>query len=110
MARLVLATDLDAFAGLPDRRRIRCSQSARRRRTGARDAATCPAVNDAVRTASGAISADLVLEVGESLEDDDEFVAGLLGGFAAPLVGVLLLGHADRLVHGAPCAARRRRR
>ncbi len=51
-----------------------------------------PSHDHALRTVTGAISDDLVLEIGESLEDDDEFVADLLRRFAVPLAGVILLG------------------
>ena len=45
-----------------------------------------------VRVVYGAISADRVLEIGESLEEDHELIAALLGAFAVPLLAVILLG------------------
>jgi heavy metal sensor kinase len=85
---LVAATDLDAFPGLPPPDSLLKS---------AVDAEPVLATlhlsgrHHAVRTASGAISADYVLEVGQSLEDDDEFVAGLLSRFGAPAAGAVVL-------------------
>ena len=45
-----------------------------------------------VRVVYGAISGDLVLEIGESLEDDEELIAALLGAFLVPLLAVVFLG------------------
>ena len=86
---LVAATDLAAFSGLP-------SPSDSLLKSEVRDdpvLATLhlPRRHHGVRTASGAISADYVLEVGQSLEDDDEFVAGLLSRFGASAAGAVLL-------------------
>src|SRR6185503_4400353 len=79
---LVLATDLDGFPGLPSPvdRLLRSDVGA----DPVLATLKLPGRAHGVRTASGAISAEYVLEVGESLEDDDEFVAGLLGRFAMP--------------------------
>ena len=85
---LVLATDLDEFAGLPSPADSLLQSSA-----GAEPVLATlelPGREDSVRTASAAISADYVLEVGESIEDDDEFLAGLLGRLAAPAAGAVL--------------------
>ncbi len=87
---LVLATDLRAFPDLaaPPASLLQSRAGAEPRLGTIR----LPAHEHALRTVSGAISGDLVLEIGESLEDDDEFVADLLRGFAAPLFGVIVLG------------------
>jgi heavy metal sensor kinase len=86
---LVLASDLDEFAGLPSP-----ADSLLRSSAGAEPVLATlelPDREDGVRIAGAAISVDYVLEVGESIEDDDEFVAGLLGRLAAPAASALLL-------------------
>ena len=45
-----------------------------------------------MRAVYGAIADDRVLEIGVSVEDDDEFVAALVRRFVAPLVAFVLLG------------------
>jgi len=86
---LVLGTDLAQFAGLPAP-----ADSLFQSVIGAEPVLATvdlPRREHSVRIASGAISDDYVIELGESLEDDDEFVAGLLGRFAAPAAGAVLL-------------------
>jgi len=51
-----------------------------------------PARDHPVRAVYGAISRDLVIEIGESVEDDEEFVATLLRGIVTPLSAFVLLG------------------
>lgn len=46
----------------------------------------------AVRSIYGAIGPDIVLEIGESLENDQEFLAALLNGFFVALLAVIALG------------------
>jgi heavy metal sensor kinase len=85
----VLATNLDEFPGLPAP-----AASLFQSVVGAEPVLATldlPRREHSVRTASGAIANDYVLEIGESLEDDDEFVAGLLSRFAAPAAGAALL-------------------
>jgi heavy metal sensor kinase len=86
---LVLATDLDEFPGLssPADRLLGSDVGA----DPVLATLELPGREHGVRTASGALSAEYVLEIGESLEDDDEFVAGLLGRFAAPAASAVLL-------------------
>jgi heavy metal sensor kinase len=86
---LVLATDLDEFAGLPSP-----PDSLFESAVGAEPALATlnlPGREHGVRTASGALSNDYLVELGETLENDDEFVAGLLGRFAAPAAGAIVL-------------------
>jgi signal transduction histidine kinase len=45
-----------------------------------------------VRSIVGEIGSGLVLQIGQSLEDDDEFIAAFLNGFLITLAGVILLG------------------
>ena len=45
-----------------------------------------------VRSIYGAIGPDVVLEIGESLENDQEFLAALLNGFFVALLAVIALG------------------
>src|SRR5262245_25275302 len=87
---LVLATNLSAFPGLslPPDWLLRSHIDAEPRLA----TLSLPGVKHAVRTVSGAISSDLVVEIGESLADDDEFISDLLRGFAASLLGVITLG------------------
>ncbi|MDQ3563515.1 MAG: HAMP domain-containing histidine kinase [Pseudomonadota bacterium] len=47
---------------------------------------------DKVRIIYGTIAPGLVLEIGESLEDDEELIAALLRGFLITLVAVTMLG------------------
>ena len=47
---------------------------------------------DSVRTAIGRIAADVVLETGRSLADDEAFLDQMLRGFALALAGVLVFG------------------
>ena len=86
---LVLATDLDEFPGLPAP-----AETLLRSATGAKPILATfalPGRDHGVRVASAAISADYVLDVGESIEDDDEFIAGLLGRLAPSAAGAVLL-------------------
>jgi len=86
---LVLASDLDEFPGLPAP-----ADSLLRSDSGAEAVlATLELAgrDHGVRVASAAISADYVVDVGETMEDDDEFVAGLLGRLAPPAAGAVLL-------------------
>src|SRR5258705_4164284 len=69
---LVVATDLGAFAGLPSP-----PDSLFQSAVGAEPllaTLNLPGREHGVRTASGAISDDYLVEFGETLEDDDEFV------------------------------------
>lgn len=45
-----------------------------------------------VRTVYGAIAPDAVLQIGESLESDEEFIDAFLNGFVLVLASVILLG------------------
>ncbi|MGH8532458.1 MAG: ATP-binding protein [Gammaproteobacteria bacterium] len=47
---------------------------------------------DKVRIVYGTIAPGLVLEIGESLEEDEELIAALLGGFLITLAAVTMLG------------------
>ena len=51
-----------------------------------------PGRADKVRIIYGTIAPGLVLEIGESLEEDEELIAALLRGFLIALVAVTLLG------------------
>ncbi len=88
--RLLLATDLSAFPGLgpPPESVFAATATAE----PLLESLEFPGRGHAVRAVYGAISRDLVLEIGESVEDDDEFVAALLRDFVAPLVACVLLG------------------
>ncbi len=87
--RLVVATDLDAFPKLPPPPKSLFA-------TGAAEPTLetleLPARDHPVRAVYGAITPELLLEIGESVEDDEEFIAALLRGFVVPLIGVVLLG------------------
>ena len=88
--RLVLATDLDAFPELgPPPESVFGADAAAEPVLETLD---LPARDHAVRAVYGPISQDLIVEIGESVEDDEEFVAALLRGFVAPLAAFVLLG------------------
>ncbi len=88
--RLVLATDLSAFPelGPPPEGVFELAGSAE----PVLETLHLPRRDHPVRAIYGAISRDLVLEIGESVEDTEEFVAALLRGFVAPLIAFVLLG------------------
>ena len=76
--RLVLATDLDAFPELgPPPESVFGADAAAEPVLETLD---LPARDHAVRAVYGPISQDLIVEIGESVEDDEEFVAALLRG------------------------------
>lgn len=56
------------------------------------DTIELPARTDPVRTIIGTIGPGIALEIGQSLEDDEEFLAAVLRGFLLTLAVVLLLG------------------
>jgi heavy metal sensor kinase len=88
--RLVLATDLSAFPELgPPPESVFEAEGAAEPVLETLD---LPARDHPVRTVYGPISRDLIVEIGESVEDDEEFVAALLRGFVAPLIAFVLLG------------------
>ena len=88
--RLVLATDLTAFPelGPPPESLFEAARAAE----PVLATLDLPGRDHAVRAVYGAISRDLLVEIGESVEDDEEFVAELLRGFVAPLFAFVLLG------------------
>ena len=51
-----------------------------------------PTRQDPLRTVIGKLGPGLVIEIGQSLEDDQEFIAEIMRGFIATLVAVLALG------------------
>ncbi len=51
-----------------------------------------PKRHDRLRTVIGKLGPELVLEIGQSLEDDQDFIAEIMRGFVATLVAVLVLG------------------
>ena len=51
-----------------------------------------PKRQDRARTVVGKLGPGLVLEIGQSLEDDQEFIAEIMRGFIVTLVAVLVLG------------------
>ncbi len=53
---------------------------------------TLPQQEHSVRSVYGAIAPGVVLQIGESLEDDEEFIEDLLKGFVVALTAVILLG------------------
>src|SRR4029450_4562814 len=88
--RLVLATDLSAFPKLgPPPESVFEAEAAAEPVLATLE---LPARDYPVRAAYGAISPDRVLEIGESVEDDEEFIASLARGFVAPLIAFVLLG------------------
>lgn len=56
------------------------------------DTLALPSREDKVRTVYGIIAPDVVLEIGESLEDDEEFLEALRNGFFIILVAIIALG------------------
>lgn len=88
---LLFATDLTAFPGLqpPAKERLATAGRSQEQLVGLFE---LPERDVPIRRAIGGISSDLVLEIGESTEDDEEFVAALAQGFLATLVVVVLLG------------------
>jgi heavy metal sensor kinase len=88
--RLVLATDLTAFPqlGPPPTSVFDAGGAAE----PVLETLDLPARDYPVRAVYGAISPDLIIEIGESVEDDEEFVAALARAFVAPLIAVVLLG------------------
>lgn len=88
--RLVLATDLTAFPELAPPPRAVFEAGGEQEPAFA--TLELPARDHSVRAVYGAISRDLVIEIGESAEDHEEFVAALLRGFVTPLIVFVLLG------------------
>jgi signal transduction histidine kinase len=87
---LVAATDLAAFPGLgpPPGSLVEDEVAA----GPVLETLELPGRDHAVRVVRGALAPDLLLEIGQSVEEDDELVAALLRGFVGPLVAVALLG------------------
>ena len=77
---LLFATDLVAFPGLqpPSEERLAAAARSQEQLVGLFELAERDAP---IRRAVGTISSGLVLEIGESTEDDEEFVAALAQGF-----------------------------
>jgi len=88
--RLIFATDLSAFPelGSPPESLFEAGGAAE----PVLATLDLPGRAHPVRAAYGPISDDLIVEIGESVEDDEEFVAALLRGFVAPLLAFVLLG------------------
>jgi len=88
--RLVLATDLTAFPALgpPPASLFEAAVA----NEPILETLDLPTRDHPVRAVYGAIARDLIVEIGESVEDDEEFVAALLRGFVAPLFTFVLLG------------------
>ena len=88
--RELLVTDLSAWQGL----NVRPNDLGRLE--GAEDpileTLSLPQREHGVRRVTGAIAPELVLELGESLEEDEDFLATLGNGLLITLVAVLLLG------------------
>ena len=89
--RQLAATDLSFWPGL-----VRAPAQAQRDiDDGGRpvfDTLELPSRNDRVRTITGIVGPGIVLEMGQSLEDDEEFVAAILHLFLLTLAVVLLFG------------------
>lgn len=88
--RALMATDLSSWPGLGGPRLELL-------RLGAQDepvleTLTLPKREHEVRSVYGAIAPELVLQIGESLEDDEEFLETLRTGFLVVLAAVILLG------------------
>jgi len=88
--RLLLATDLTAFpeVGPPPASLFQPGGAAEL----GFETLNLPGRDHPVRAVYGAISPDLLVEIGESVEDDEEFIAALLRGFLAPSLAFALLG------------------
>ena len=56
------------------------------------DTPLVPARQDRLRTVIGKLGPGLVIEIGQSLEDDQEFIVEIMHGFIVTLVAVLALG------------------
>lgn len=88
--RALLATDLSSWPGLDNPRDVLA------RVNGADEpllaTLALPRREDKVRIVYGTIAPGLVLEIGESLEEDEELIAALLGGFLITLAAVTMLG------------------
>jgi len=102
--RSLLATDLSGWQGLKpnpnDLRRVEDTEDP------ILETLSLPQREHRLRRVTGAIAPGLVLEIGESLEDDEELLATLLNGFLFTLAAVLILGApigwflARRALHG----------
>ena len=86
---LALSSDLEKFPGLPEPppRLFEASPSDKPVVT----TLELPGQRYPVRAVYGAIAPDAWLEIGESLEDDREFLASLVRGLAFPLLGFVAL-------------------
>ncbi|MFH0342159.1 MAG: HAMP domain-containing protein, partial [Chromatiales bacterium] len=88
--REIFATDLSSWRGLDNPRGALAKVS------GADEpilaTLALPRRADKARIVYGTIAPDLALEIGESLEEDEELIAALLGGFLITLAAVTLLG------------------
>lgn len=88
--RLLMASDLSAWSGLPDlSARIASGAGLSEPVIGTLE---LPQREYATRTIYGRIGPELVLEVGESLEDDEDLLESLFTGFLIVLATVILLG------------------
>lgn len=88
--RLLMATDLSAWTevGIPRAELLLLGLGDE----PVLETLTLPGRKHQVRTVYGAIAPDMVLQIGASLEDDEEFLATLLKGFLIVLALVIVLG------------------
>jgi signal transduction histidine kinase len=88
--RLMAATDLSSWPGLsaPGTELLRLLEEDE----PILETLQLPEREHSVRSIHGAIGPDVVLQIGESLENDEEFLAALLKGFLVALLAVITLG------------------
>ncbi|MGH8513904.1 MAG: ATP-binding protein, partial [Gammaproteobacteria bacterium] len=88
--RELMATDLSSWPGLGKPLQVLAKVDS----AGEPILATLalPRRADKVRIVYGTIAPGVVLEIGESLEEDEELIAALLGGFLITLAAVTMLG------------------
>ncbi len=86
--REILATDLSSWPGLGEPLEVLAEVDDE----PILKTLALPRRTDKVRIVYGTIAPGLVLEIGESLEEDEELLAALLGGFLMTLAAVTLLG------------------
>ncbi len=92
----VVSTDLSAWPGLEVPREALSQLGAADPLEGADETIletfTLAQREDRVRSVYGAIAPDLVLQIGESLQDDDEFLEAFASRFLIALAAVIVLG------------------
>ena len=86
----IMATDLSSWSGLGEPHGI--LQALDDDADPIFETLWLPQREHAVRSIYGTIGPGIVLQIGESLEEDDELIEAILGGFLVALAAVILLG------------------